>query len=148
MLRLVTLHFVLKRMSQLPHEKMQLLEHQSNQYDSVKISNAFALHLLSNSFKTMFHSGWKYASKLCIFSSFKKVVLVAKIMFFEKNLYSAHFNFTAWPLKWKVMISLLIWYFFFNFKKCPPIPGFALEHIYSFIFDLDEFMKLGYILNI
>ena len=40
------------------------------QYDCVTISHAFALHLSSNSFKTMFLSRCKLALKLCIFSSF------------------------------------------------------------------------------
>ena len=39
--------------------EMQLLEYQSILYDWVKISHAFALHLSSNTFKTMFLSGWK-----------------------------------------------------------------------------------------
>ena len=35
---------------------------------------------------------------------------LAKIMFFDKNLHSTHFNFTEWPPKWKIMISPLVWY--------------------------------------
>ena len=59
-------------------KKYNFLNINPSNYDCVKISHAFALHLSSNSFKTMFLSGWKYVSNLCIFSSFKKA-------FFGKN---------------------------------------------------------------
>ena len=55
-----------------------------------------------------------------------------------------HFNFTAWPFKWKIMIGPLIWYQIcncnhhnfeeilnFQFLKSPPIPGFALQYHFS-----------------
>ena len=99
----------------------------------------------------MFLSWWKWVSKLCIFSSFKKRFL-AKIMFFQKTLQLTHFNFTAWPFKWKIMIGPLIWYQIcncnhhnyeeiLNFQKCPPIPGFA-HKLYISLFVYGRFLPI------
>ena len=118
---LVTLHFVLQRNTQSPHEKVILLEYDSIWYDCSKISHAFVLHFTpSNSFKTMFLSGWKWVLKLCIFSFCKlwknkqtnkqANKFFGKNYVFKENFIVNTFQFHCKTRQWQIMIDPFIWY--------------------------------------